>query len=378
MKKAEFTISAGPDVGLSFFLSPGERKKIGRAQDADVVLLDPSISRYHAECRCEAESVWVKDLGSSFGVFVREEKVEDEPLKNGDWIVMGDTVITVKITEPGRFPNLPGYKVIEKIGSGGMGTIFRVQESSTGNEVALKILTISAGADPEKRALFEREARTIGKLRHPNVVAIHDVCFSEEMNYIEMEYVEGQDVLAMIRREGKLPARKVAVIAVQVAAVLATAAKKGIVHRDIKPANIIVTGKGKVKLCDFGLAKDLEDAGLQFLTKGGVARGTLDYMAPEQFTDPSRVGPRSDQYALGATAYHMLTGRPRLGGAGSRTMNEYMMQITNEDPEPPSKFVEDLPPKLEETVVRMLARDPDDRFSRAVEFFTIFKELSNA
>ncbi|MHC4599194.1 MAG: protein kinase domain-containing protein [Planctomycetota bacterium] len=378
MRKAEFTVSAGPDVGMNFFLSPGEKARIGRAQEADVVLADPSVSRFHAELSFEGEALWIRDLGSSYGVFVREDKVEQEPLKNGDWLVLGDTVITVQISEPGRFPALPGYRILEKVGSGGMGTVFRAEESGSGREVALKILTVASAQDAEKRALFEREARTVGKLRHPNVVAIHDVCFSDEIHYIEMEFVRGRDILSLVRRDGRMESRKAAVIAAQVASVLVAAAKKGIVHRDIKPANLIVTKTGTVKLCDFGLAKDLENVGLQFLTKSGVARGTLDYMAPEQFTDPGQVGPKSDQYSLGATLYHMLTGRPRLGGPGGGTMNDYMIRITKEDPEPPSHLVKGLPETMDQAVFRMLQREPEKRFPKPIQFFEVFKELAHA
>ncbi|MHC5040106.1 MAG: protein kinase domain-containing protein [Planctomycetota bacterium] len=359
-------------MGRTFSLAPGQTVKIGRAEDADVVLKDPSVSRHHAEFYFEGQDPWVRDLGSSHGLFLRNEKIVQTLLKNGDWLVLGDTVITVQIPEEVLLPTIEGFRVLERIGSGGMGTVYRAEDGHTGREVALKVLAFASESEREKVALFAREARTIGKLRHPNVVEIYDIGFAKGYHYIEMEFVRGTSVQARLQKEGAFPVPETIAIAIQVAEVLDAAEKKGIVHRDIKPGNLILAEENRVKVCDFGLAKELDRAGLGWQT-AGTSRGTVDTMAPEQYNAPEIVGPKSDQYALGATLFHMLTGRPRLSGG---PMTTYLLRVTQEDPPPLSHSVKGIPPALDATVARMLQRDPADRFDRASDVLKAFTDIA--
>jgi len=296
----EFTLFAGADVGKRFSLSPGGRVKIGRSREADVVLADPTVSRFHAE-------------------------------------------------------------------------IFLARELETGRKVALKVIQLTGAAGREALAMFRREARTTGRLRHQNVVEIYDIGVSGRFQYIEMEYVPGRDILSILRKEGPFSVRKAVDVAVQVAGVLVAAGEKAIVHRDIKPANLILAESGTVNLCDFGIAKELDRAGLVPMTRSGTARGTIDYMAPEQFTDPESVGPKSDQYSLGATLYHMLSGKPRLSGGCS--FNEYMKRIVSEEPGRVSSEAPGIPETLDDAVSRMLHIDPAKRFERASDVLQVLKSL---
>jgi len=375
MERAEFTVSAGPDLGKTFPVDSGKAVRVGRSTDADVVLADPSVSRLHAEFFFQNGILWVQDLGSRFGVYVKEKRVPRAELRTSDWLVIGDTVLSVAVADEKRLPGIPGFRVLEEIGSGGMGTVYRALDASSGREVALKMIHMGTGAGRESLDLFAREARAAGRLRHPNVVEIYDVNFTRGFHYIEMEFVNGVDAASRLRKEGSFKPAEAVRIGLQVADVLKAAEAKGIVHRDIKPANLLLGADGTVKLCDFGLAKELDRAGLMTVTRDGTARGTVHYMAPEQFSDPSRVGPKSDQYALGATLYHLISGRPRLA---SGSLNEYLSRITREESEPLSRRIPGLPEELDASVSRMLRRAPEERFETAESCHRAFMEMGRA
>lgn len=362
MPRALFTVSAGPDTGKRFALEMGGTVRIGRSAEADVVLKDPSVSRFHAEIAFSEAALVLRDLGSRHGVFRGERRVEETRLKNGDWFVAGDTVVQVRLESDPSLPAIPGYVLEAEIGSGGMGSVYRAREETTGRTVALKVLHGRAAAKPEAAARFRREARTAGLLRHPNIVEIYDVGALGTLRYIEMEYVRGTDALSRLRKEGPLPPPDVAAIGVQVASVLVEAERKSIVHRDLKPANFLIDEQGRVKLCDFGIAKELDRLGLRPLTKDGAAPGTIAYMAPEQFTDPDGVGPKTDQYALGASLYHLLTGSPRLACS---SQSAWLQRIAREEVEPVSRTVPGAGGKLSTAIATMLKTDPSRRFPHA-------------
>jgi serine/threonine-protein kinase len=240
--------------------------------------------------------------------------------------------------------------------------------------VAIKVVNYIAVPDPTKVALFNREARLIGRLRHPNVVEIYDVGYSKGIHFIEMEFVDGRTVASLLLEKGPRPVAETVGIASQVADVLVEAERRGIVHRDIKPANLLLAEGNFVKLCDFGLAKELEDAGLSDLTKTGTARGTLDFMAPEQIVDARSAGPRSDQYALGATLYQMLTGRARLSGG---PLQAYMARIGSEETPPVSHSGSSIPGDLDAAISRMLRRDPAERYPHPEDFRQVFQRFAD-
>jgi serine/threonine protein kinase len=368
----EIKIIQGRDAGRSFVLEPNSTTTLGRSDQVDVHLDDPSISRVHMELLQEEGKVFVKDLGSSYGVFVNSVKVDRSELENGHCIVVGDTELEVIIKKSSEFPFIEGYEITGKIGAGGMGAVFKALSKEDGRPVALKVINFLKAPPRKMIDMFQREAWTTNRFNHPNVVKIHHVGESNGIHFIAMEYIPGRPFDAIIKEKGMLGLRGAMSVGAQVSEVLKEAEKLGIVHRDIKPANLMLTTKDLVKVLDFGLAKQFDDAGLSGLTKSGSTKGTVDYMSPEQIEDAKNVDPRTDQYALGATLYHMLAGRPRHGEGGIR---DRMIKTCTQDPEPLSTVAQNIPLAVDQTIMKMMSRDPDDRFQTPDEFTKIFKAI---
>lgn len=247
--------------------------------------------------------------------------------------------------------DFPGYEIRELVGRGGMGAVYRGWQRSLEREVAVKILP--AGAGPEAAAFaarFTNEARTMARLKHPGIVAVHD--FGETASgllYIVMEFVGGTDVAKLIVGAGRLHSDEATAITAHVCDALAYAHQRGVIHRDIKPANIMIDEDGVVKVADFGLAKlsGGMDAGL---TQSGTALGTPYYMAPETVADGAAVDARADIYATGVMLYHMLTGKVPQG----------MFEL-------PSMQVRGLDPRFDGIVARALRENREERYADARE-----------
>ncbi|MCW8131576.1 MAG: serine/threonine protein kinase [Planctomycetota bacterium] len=266
--------------------------------------------------------------------------------------------------DPNYVPRRLGdYEIVEPIGRGGMGMVYKARQIQMERYVALKLLPPDLAKNAKYIRRFIREARAAGSLNHGNLVHVHDVGEAEGRYFISMELVEGRTVKQIMRREGRVGILDTLRMAEQVCAALDCAHKHKIVHRDIKPDNIMVTPLGIAKLCDLGLAKVLEGGALQDTdTQDGHAMGTPHYMSPEQARSSGKVDARSDLYSLGATLYHMLTGRVPFDG---ETPIEVLMRVTNEAPARPDRFEPLLPPPLTGLVMRLLAKDPNDRPSTA-------------
>ncbi len=205
------------------------------------------------------------------------------------------------------------YRIIEKIGAGGMGVVYRVRDERLERDVALKVLPAGALADEERRKRFRREALALSKLNHPNIATIHDFNTEGDMDFLAMEFISGV-TLSKKSLQGPLPEADVVKLGKQAAEALEAAHEQGIVHRDLKPGNIMVTAKGLVKVLDFGLAKILHPSGILdktlTLVDAGTQSmsGTLPYMAPEQL-EGHKVDERSDIHALGAILYELAAGK---------------------------------------------------------------------
>ncbi len=262
----------------------------------------------------------------------------------------------LKIQGQGSSVKIAGYEILEKVGQGGMGAVYRAKQLSLDRIVALKVLVPSLAQDPSYIERFFREARAASRLVHPNIVYAYDVGQSGPYYYLAMEFVDGETVLEIIKREGPIPEKRALRIAAQVANALDCAYKAGMVHRDIKPDNIMVTRKDEAKLCDLGLAKRA-DTGSK--TGVGLAVGTPHYISPEQAQGRQDVDVRSDIYSLGASLYHMLTGQPLFSGPSSAVIMTH--HLSSEAPPPRS-----IRPEISEGACRllekMLAKDPDDRY----------------
>ncbi|MCG8468379.1 MAG: SUMF1/EgtB/PvdO family nonheme iron enzyme [Gemmatimonadetes bacterium] len=246
------------------------------------------------------------------------------------------------------------YRVTEKLGGGGMGVVYRAEDTRLGRDVALKFLPADPTGDPEARERFKLEARAASALDHANICTIHDIDETEDGRlFIAMAFYEGETLKARLER-GAVGVGEAIEIARQVAAGLARAHEEGIVHRDIKPANLMITGRGDVRILDFGVAKLAGEAGL---TRTGAVIGTLGYMSPEQI-EGKGVGPAADLWALGVVLYEMVTGAIPFRGV---RQTEIAASILTGEPEPLQSDRADLPDGLEPLVLDLLRKDPEQR-----------------
>ncbi|RMF60320.1 MAG: tetratricopeptide repeat protein [Calditrichaeota bacterium] len=251
------------------------------------------------------------------------------------------------------------YEIISRLGSGGMGTVFKARDLKLDRIVALKFLNSELLRDAESRARLWNEAKAVSALEHPNIGIVYEIDESDGQLFISMSYTEGKTLREIID-EGTLSLEKVQDLAGQIVAGLAAAHAAGIVHRDIKPANILVTEKGQVKILDFGLAKMVHHAGI---TMQNTVLGTAAYMAPEQILG-EQADERADIFAFGATLYEMLTGERPFTGDYAAAVS---YAILNEDPVPLRESRPDTPAALERVVMRCLEKKREERYQSFAE-----------
>ena len=260
------------------------------------------------------------------------------------------------------------YRILEKLGEGGMGVVYKAHDTKLGRFVALKFLPTELTRDVEARHRFTQEARAASALDHPNICTIHEIDETNEgQTFIAMACYEGESLKTKIER-GPLKLDEALEIAAQIAQGLAKAHGQGIIHRDIKPANILVTKDGFVKIVDFGVAKLIGGAAL---TKAGSSLGTVAYMSPEQARG-QEIDARSDIFSLGAVLYEMLAGRHAFPGEYDQVT---LYAIMNENPEPVTALRSGIPIELERIVTKMLAKSPGDRYQRLDEFLVDLRAL---
>jgi serine/threonine protein kinase/Tfp pilus assembly protein PilF len=252
------------------------------------------------------------------------------------------------------------YKIIEKIGEGGMGVVYKAKDTRLDRTVALKFLSSKLIQDEEAKQRFVQEAKAAAALNHPNISIIHEIDEHQDQTFIVMEYIEGQS-LKLRLKEGPLAVDKAKELAIQVAEGLKEAHAKGIVHRDIKPANIMLSEKGKTKITDFGLAKL---SGAADLTKASTILGTVAYMSPEQAKGEA-VDHRTDIWSLGAMLYEMLSGERPFKKSHEQAL---IYSIMNEEPEPLRSIRRDIPENMQLTVQKSLEKDLRQRFQNIEEF----------
>jgi eukaryotic-like serine/threonine-protein kinase len=273
---------------------------------------------------------------------------------------------------------LDHYQIESKLGEGGMGVVYKARDIQLNRTVAAKVLPPDKIADPARRERFVREARAASALNHPNIVAIYDIRSEEGVDFIVMEFVEGRTLDEAIPAKGMRVGAALK-CAVQIADALARAHGAGILHRDIKPSNVMITGEGRVKILDFGLAKLADpvesspDAPTMTrpLTEEGVVVGTASYMSPEQ-AEGREVDARSDIFSFGTVLYEMLTGRKPFGGDSWLAI---LTHILREDPTPPCQLVPEIPPELEKAVLRCLRKDPARRYQTMADLKVALEDL---
>ncbi|MEW6325786.1 MAG: protein kinase, partial [Nitrospirota bacterium] len=244
------------------------------------------------------------------------------------------------------------YRIIKKVGQGGMGIVYQAEDTVLGRIVAYKVLPPSVKEQPKVLASFLREARIAASLSHPNIVAVHDAGHEGGELYIVMEYVDGMSLKERLNEVAPLPFNEFMHVAVQLCQGLAYAHRQKVVHRDIKPANVMLGQDGRVKIMDFGLAKVVSDA----LADRTSVKGTPLYMAPEQVTG-DQVDQQSDIYSLGCTLYRMATGRPPFTGG------DLYYHHLHTPPEPPVSINPSIHPQLNRLLLTCLAKKKKERFS---------------
>jgi serine/threonine protein kinase/tetratricopeptide (TPR) repeat protein len=259
------------------------------------------------------------------------------------------------------------YRVVRKLGEGGMGEVYLAQDMKLDRQVALKFLSEQFASDQSFKARFKREAQAAAALNHPNIITIHEVAEHRERPFIAMEFVEGESLKELTARR-ELSVNKVIDLGIQISQGLAKAHQAGIVHRDVKPQNILVDKDGRARICDFGLAKLKREV---MLTKTGTTVGTVAYMSPEQ-GQGMEVDQRSDIFSFGVVLYEMVTGQLPFKGDHEAAI---VYSIVNDTPEPLARYKANVPEELQKIVEKALRKDAETRYQSSADLTADLKEL---
>ncbi len=419
-------VVAGPQTGRVFTFDQHETFMIGRSEDAHFCLPhDRFFSRHHCILEIAPPQCFLRDLGSTNGTFVNGIRVETAHLKNGDRIQGGETVLEVEVasdqsevipmaqrgttrTEPSlitiqclncgipaeaeashpdaklsyvcddcreklkKNPQpIPKYQMLRVLGQGGMGSVMLARAESDGRAVAIKTLLPEVAVSDQSLKRFMREIEVSSSLRHKNIVSYIEHGSHNGIVYLVTEYVSGMDASKLAKtRGGKLGYKEVVKIIEQTLAALDFAHGLGFVHRDIKEQNILVDGKFPnyiAKLTDFGLSKSYKQTGMSGVTMVGDVAGTIAYMPPEQVRDFKEVRPPSDIYAIGMTAYSLITGAHALDISPKAGISETVKAIFEKPIIPIATRVPEVPIKVSAVIETALAKQVELRWRSAGE-----------
>jgi Tol biopolymer transport system component len=327
--------------------------RIAEVHDAALELPPQDRDRF-LDAACAGDESLLREVKSLLSLEKEAERLLEQPFQDA---------ATRKFTDRSG-TRLGPYEVEERIGSGGMGEVFRARDTRLDREVAIKVLRLEAAGDAEQLRRFEREARSAAGLNHPNIATVYEVGELDGARFIAMELVEGRTLKAVLE-SGPLPLVELLAIAGQVARGLAKAHATGIVHRDLKPANVMVTSEGLAKILDFGLARPSSHAPevASAITREGTVLGTVQYMSPEQAA-ALPLDHRSDQFSFGAILYEMATG---LRVFERETAPQTLAAIIEDDPEPLRELDATIPHGLAAIVERCLAKDPAYRYASTAD-----------
>ncbi len=384
---AQLAVASGPDQGKLFQLTPGQTMQIGRSQATTIRLTDPAVSRVHCELEIADDQVVLHNI-SGQGTLVNGQAAVEQPLQSGDVIRIGNSELrfmgkeepatlvpvgqtTLSANEP--LSNLAGkslayFLVEEVLARGNSGIVFCALDTRHNQAVALKVLEPAFSKNDEEMQRFVRAMKTMLPVRHANLVAILGAGKTGPFCWIAMDYVEGESLTQVIRRigvAGMLDWKQAFRVAVDIARALDYAHGPAIIHRNVTPQNILLRKSDKVALLgDLMLAKALEGTLAQQLTRPGALLGDVAYMAPERTRGTSDIDGRADLYGLGATVYAVLTGRPPFA---AESIPDVIAMIRSADPEKPKKYQLSIPDMFQGTVLKLLAKRPQDRYQTAAE-----------
>lgn len=355
-------VEKGSDKGKSIPITLGHTVIIGRDTSTALPLRDHMTSRMHFKIEPRDDGFWLHDLESMNGTYLNGGKIKlPMKLEVGDLIKVGETLFTfladgsAATTLAGQA--MAGYRIIERVGRGGMGTVYKAEQIDLQRIVALKIISDEHVKDKEFVDLFIHEARAAAKLNHPNIVQVYDVKKHGESYFFSMEYVSGGSVQDLLNKQRKLPVDDCVRMILDAARGLEYAHKKGIVHRDVKPDNFMISETGSIKIADMGLARGIDEkVGPEEETS---VIGTPHYIAPEQVLG-RQADFRSDVYSLGATLFRMATGVTPFHAAGVR---ELVNRKVREEAPPANEHNPEIPKVLSDVIARMMAREPERRTS---------------
>ncbi|TET32786.1 MAG: FHA domain-containing protein [Planctomycetota bacterium] len=367
----------GTEEGREYRIKENNSLILGRSGKADISLRDPKLSREHCEFAVTDIGATLRDMGSKNGTFVNKKRIIEHNLKTGDLVTLGKNIFLATITteEPKtKFPRrvLGSYRLIERLGAGGMGTVYLAEHVRDKKRYAIKVLSPNASSNPSFLERFYREGRAGEVLNHPNIVKIYDTTRNEQYHYMVMEYVQGENLDQKIEREKMLPVELVIDIGRQASSALAHAYDNQIIHRDIKPENIVLTKSGLCKITDFGLVKLLDSSTHMALTQTGEGMGTLAYLPPEQIWDAKNADTRADIYGLGASLYHLLCGRPPFD---ADFLSDFFKKIREDEPRPPREFNTTVSQKFSKILLTMLAKDPAHRYQTPHDVVASLEEV---
>jgi len=331
--------------------------------DYQAICLDEEETEPEPEVRSEAPDAAEVDktsiLSDSDANALQSSPLDDSPSDTHSHLTdnVGNPI------DPSELKNLGRYQVSGILGKGAMGTVYRGIDPAINRPVALKTIRLDFVTDPEEMAELKerlhREAQAAGKLSHPNIVTIYDVGSEGSLQYIAMEFLEGQTLEEMIKKKTRFNYRIIAQMISQVCAALEYAHERGIVHRDIKPANIMVLGDYRIKVMDFGIARVDSNS----MTKTGIAMGTPNYISPEQLKG-TEIDRRADIFSLGVMMYEMLLGKRPFKG---ENITSLMYAVLNNDPEKPSSVRPQVPLLFDHIIGKALKKDPAERYQKASE-----------
>lgn len=426
-------VLAGPYQGQVFSFTQADTFLIGRTEDSHLYLPeDRFFSRHHCLLEITPPHCRLRDLGSSNGTYVNGQRVTEADLKNGDHIQGGETVLLVEVGEgdgQGSVPDddealkativsveclncgrredaqasaaddrlsflcedcrielknkpqpIPGYDMVRVLGRGGMGCVMLGRDQKSGATVAIKTLLPEFAVTDKAMKRFMREIDVAAALKHANIVEFIDRGTHNGVVYLVTEFIDGADSAKLAdQRGGVLPPQETLGIITQVLDALAYAHAQGYIHRDIKDQNILVSGawpNALAKLTDFGLAKSFTQSGMSGVTVAGEMAGTLAYMPPEQLRNFRDVKPQSDIYAVGMTAYSLLTNEIALNIPRRSSMPDTIKAIFEQPTIPLRQRAPHLPQQLCEIIDRALVKDPTQRWQSAQAMRTALRHAS--